>query len=254
MKCALRAILSDIHSNLEALQAVLADIEQQQVDAIYNLGDTLGYGPNPIECLTYVSQMSMVLRGNHDQAVLVTPDGFCRAAENSILWTQARLKGTRIASGQSWLRFLDGLPLSHSEEHVLYVHGSPRNPMHEYVFPEDIFNSNKMTKISQQFDQICFAGHTHIPGLFVQVATDQWEYIYYEECESGFPIENRKIICNVGAVGQPRDEDERACYALFDGERIWFRRVEYDIETTVKKIYAVPELDDFLGDRLRDGR
>lgn len=104
------------------------------------------------------------------------------------------------------------------------------------------------------FDRICFCGHTHIPGVFLERSHGQWEFIHGEECERGFPVTGGTVICNVGAVGQPRDDDERACYALFDGVRIWLRRVEYDMEATIRKIYAVRQLDDFLGDRLREGR
>jgi diadenosine tetraphosphatase ApaH/serine/threonine PP2A family protein phosphatase len=137
---------------------------------------------------------------------------------------------------------------------VLYVHGSPRNHLNEYVFPEDIENERKMTRLGEMFGRVCFNGHTHIPGIFIERSLGKWEFIGPEECETGFPIDGHRLICNVGSVGQPRDGDWRACYVLFDGSRIWFRRVAYDVETTIRKIYAVPELENFLGDRLRDGR
>jgi len=249
------AILSDIHSNLAALTAVLADMGRQGVSAVYNLGDTLGYGPDPIECLDLARHMDVVLMGNFDHAVLHTPDGFCMSAERSVLWTQTELASApdpaEVARRSS---FQAGLQNSHRESEILFVHGSARNPLHEYVFPEDIYNEKKMARIGELSGQLCFAGHTHIPGIFVQGRRGKWEYINYEECAQGLPVAGRKLICSVGAVGQPRDEDERACYVLFDGVRIWFRRVEYDIETTVRKIHVIPELDNFLGDRLREGR
>jgi diadenosine tetraphosphatase ApaH/serine/threonine PP2A family protein phosphatase len=136
----------------------------------------------------------------------------------------------------------------------LYVHGSPRNPLNEYVFPEDVQNERKMGQLGGKFERVCFNGHTHVPGIFLEDGPERWQFIGPEECASGFPLDRRKVICNVGAVGQPRDGDWRACYTLFDGARIWFRRVAYDVETTIKKIYAVSELDNWLGDRLRDGR
>ena len=251
----MQAILSDIHGNLEAITAVLADIEQRGVRDVYNLGDTLGYGPDPIACLDLAVNMSLVLKGNFDQAVLTTPEGFCRGAEASILWSQTDLRtAPDPAQRERRSRFLASLSGSQQSGDILYVHGSARNPLNEYVFPEDIYNQRKMTRIGEKFDRICFAGHTHVPGLFLEHRPGMWEFIYYEECERGYPISGRKLICNVGAVGQPRDDDRRACYALFDGERIWFRRVEYDIETTIRKIYAVRDLDNFLGDRLREGR
>jgi diadenosine tetraphosphatase ApaH/serine/threonine PP2A family protein phosphatase len=137
---------------------------------------------------------------------------------------------------------------------VLYVHVSPRNPLNEYVFPEDIYNERKMTRLGEKLDRICFNGHTHVPGIFLERAPGRWEFVDPSECPSGFSITGRRVICNVGAVGQPRDGDWRACYVLFDGVRIWFRRVAYDVETTIRKIYAVAELENFFGDRLRDGR
>jgi diadenosine tetraphosphatase ApaH/serine/threonine PP2A family protein phosphatase len=250
-----RAILSDIHGNLEALDAVLADAERQGAGAVYNLGDTLGYGPNPVECLDRAMGMTVGVMGNFDQAVLFHPDGFCESAERSILWARNQLD----AEPDPIVRrrrhdHLKSLPHSHREGDALFVHGSARNPVNEYVFPEDVHHSQKMARIGAMFDRLCFCGHTHVPGLFLERGPGRWEFLHAEECERGFPVAGSKLMCNVGAVGQPRDEDERACYALFDGKRIWLRRVEYDLETTIRKIYAVPELADFLGDRLREGR
>ncbi len=255
----MKAIISDVHGNLEALTAVLADLECQRIESIYNLGDTLGYGPNPIECLDLAMRMSVVLKGNFEQAVLDNPDGFCVGAAQSILWTRAQLKSVgEPADRHRRAAFLADLTLSHLERHreqnVLYVHGSARKPVTEYVFPEDIYNKQKMKRIWDRFDWICFCGHTHVPGIFLEPKPGEWEFIPADECERGFPVAGCKLICNVGSVGQPRDLDERACYALFDGERIWFRRIGYDVETTIRKIYRVPELLNFLGDRLREGR
>ena len=152
------------------------------------------------------------------------------------------------------IKFLAGLSPSHREGEVLYVHGSPRNHLNEYVFPEDIYNERKMGKVGTQFDRVCFNGHTHVPGVFVERGPGKWEFLGPEECVRSFRVAARRVICNVGAVGQPRDGDWRVCYVLFDGDTIWFRRVEYDVEATIRKIYAVPALDNFFGDRLREGR
>jgi diadenosine tetraphosphatase ApaH/serine/threonine PP2A family protein phosphatase len=249
------AILSDVHGNLEALSAVLADVERQGVRAVYNLGDTLGYGPNPVECLDLAMRMQVGLRGNFEQAVLTDPDGFGVCAEQSIRWTRARLDADRDSpAGRRRAEYLADLPRSYREGDALYVHGSARDPLNEYVVPEDVYNPRKMERIGALFDRLCFCGHTHIPGVFRERGPGRWEFIPAEECERGFPVAGGKLICNVGSVGQPRDEDERACYALFDAERIWLRRVGYDVEATVRKIYAVPELENILGDRLREGR
>ncbi len=248
------AILSDVHGNLEALTAVLADLERQRVRTVFNLGDTLGYGPDPLACLDLAQRMPLVLMGNFDAAVLTKPDGFCINAENSVLWTQSQLRVAPPEVRERRQAFLQGLPSNHQRDGVLFVHGSASNAQNEYVFPEDIYNERKMARIGAAFGSLCFAGHTHVPGLFREIAAGRWEYIHPEECSNGLPVAGSKLICNVGSVGQPRDEDERACYALFDGERIWYRRVDYDFEATIQKIYAVPELANFLGDRLREGR
>ena len=250
-----QAILCDEHGNLEALAAVLADAKRQGAGSVFNLGDTLGYGPNPVECLDLAMSMELVLLGNFDQAVLVEPDGYCESAEKSIHWARAQLELVGSSSErQRRAVFLARLPRLHRAAAVLYVHGSARNPLNEYVYPEDLYNQRKMARIGTLIDRACFAGHTHIPGVFRERSPGKWEYLHAEECEHGFPLTDGKIICNVGAVGQPRDDDERACYALFDGARVWIRRVPYDFESTIRKIYAVPELNNFLGDRLREGR
>ena len=252
----MKAIFSDVHANLEALQAVLADVARQSADAVYNLGDTTGYGPNPIECLDLAMRMPRVLLGNHDQAILSHPDGFGVVAEKSVFWTRSVLESSVEDPNIRQLRlgFLASLPSSHQEGNILYVHGSPRNPLNEYIFPEDIYHEKKISRIGELFDRICFNGHTHVPGIFVERGPGHWDFIPPEGCEGGFPLEDLRVICNVGSVGQPRDGDWRACYVLFDGAKIWFRRVEYSVGTTIHKIYSIPELDNFLGDRLRDGR
>ena len=112
-----------------------------------------------------------------------------------------------------------------------------------------------MERIFALVEQLCFQGHTHVPGIFTeQLPEDLYQFHSPEELDYVYRLDDRKTLCNVGSVGQPRDMDPRACYVLFDGETIRYRRVSYDFETTIKKIYAVPELENFLGDRLRDGR
>ena len=107
-----------------------------------------------------------------------------------------------------------------------------------------------MERIFALVERYCFQGHTHVPGIF----TETLQFHSPEEVDGVYQLDGRKTLCNVGSVGQPRDGDWRACYVLLDGETIRYRRVEYDIDTTVKKIYAIPDLENFLGDRLRDGR
>jgi diadenosine tetraphosphatase ApaH/serine/threonine PP2A family protein phosphatase len=136
----------------------------------------------------------------------------------------------------------------------LYVHGSPADPLNAWLFPEDINNQEKMAHLGREFVGVCFNGHTHRPGLFVENGHGQWQFVTPHECSAGFRLDHRKVICNVGSVGQPRDGDWRAGYVRFDGTTIHFVRLEYDIEKTIKQIHAEPALDNFSGDRLRDGR
>src|SRR5262249_9812078 len=133
-----KAIISDIHSNLEALQAVLADIAQQNGEQVYCLGDVVGYGPNPRGGVDLVMDCKLGLLGNHDQGAMSAPEGFNASAERAIFWTRAQLEngpGDREMVARRW-EFLAERPRSHREEGFLYVHGSARNPLNEYVFPE----------------------------------------------------------------------------------------------------------------------
>jgi predicted phosphodiesterase len=249
-----QALISDIHSNLEALQAVLADIGTQGIDEIICLGDVVGYGPNPNECVEIVSRKAkLTILGNHDQATLFHPDGFNPVALRAIDWTRDQLDtGSTQVVNRRW-DFLSELPRSHQQDKYLFVHGSPRDPTNEYVFPETIYDKNKMESMFQKVPQYCFQGHTHMPGVF----TPDLEFFSPAKCNAVFPLGKEKLMVNVGSVGQPRDEDNRACYAILDhvAKKIFFRRVPYDFEATIKKIYAAgDELDNMLGDRLRTGR
>jgi diadenosine tetraphosphatase ApaH/serine/threonine PP2A family protein phosphatase len=247
----MKAIISDIHSNLEALQAVLEDIAGQGVEEVYCLGDVVGYGPNPRECLELVMRCQVVLLGNHDQAVLFDPDNFNPAAERATYWTRSQLEApipNRATADRRW-EFLGERPLKHKEPGFLYVHGSPRNPLNEYIFPEDVYHPAKMESLFRLVERYCFQGHTHVPGIF----TDSFEFLSPEDVGDVYRLDGRKTLCNVGSVGQPRDGDWRACYVLLD-DAIRYRRVEYDVDTTVRKIRDIDDLDDFLGERLRKGR
>lgn len=249
-RSALKAIISDIHGNLEALEAVLADIKQQQITEIYCLGDVVGYGPNPRECIDLVMKCQLCLLGNHDQGALFDPEGFNPGAERAIFWTRDQLeKGDPIKNEERWA-FLGELPRTHREGKHLFVHGSARNPLNEYVFPEDIYNQRKMERIFALVEQYCFQGHTHVPGVF----TASLKFFRPEDVNMEYKLTDEKVLVNVGSVGQPRNNDPRSSYVVVDGDRLFFQRVQYDVEKTIKKIYAIPELDNFLGDRLRDGR
>lgn len=250
-----RAIVSDIHANLEALQAVLDDIAQQDVSEIICLGDIVGYGPNPAECLDLVmDKCKITILGNHDQATLFDPDGFNPLALQAIYWTRDQLESQRGRPGAVNRRwdFLGELPRLYNEGDFLFVHGSPREPTNEYVFPEDVYNQRKLDSLFSRVRKYCFQGHTHIPGIF----TESRDFITPDECGYQYRLGAEKVMINVGSVGQPRDNDPRACYVILDQDNslVTFRRVEYPFDITAQKIYQVPDLDNMLGDRLRSGR
>jgi diadenosine tetraphosphatase ApaH/serine/threonine PP2A family protein phosphatase len=251
------AILSDIHGNLEALQAVLADAERHGAEAVVCLGDVVGYGPNPGECLDLVRGFRLTVLGNHDQGALFDPVGFSSPAERAIFWTRQQLESgsePRAVREQRW-EFLAERPRTWREDGRLFVHGSPRSPLNEYVFPEDVYNQRKMERIFALVERCCFQGHTHLPGVFTEEGGDErYRFQSPEEMEYVHRMDDRKLLCNVGSVGQPRDYDWRSCYVLLDGDTIRFRRVEYEVDTTVGKIHAIPDLDPGLGHRLREGR
>lgn len=247
----MKAFISDIHGNLEALQAVLADIKQLGIEQIYCLGDIVGYGPNPRECIDLImSNCSMTLLGNHDQGALFDPEGFNAPAERAIFWTRQQLETGDPKRNELRWEFLGERPRTFREGKFLFVHGSARNPLNEYVFPEDIYNQRKMEKIFALVEQYCFQGHTHVPGVF----TEGLDFFSPEELNFQYTLGAEKILVNVGSVGQPRNGDPRSSFVTLDGDKLTFRRVEYDKETTIRKIYDIPDLDNFLGDRLRDGR
>ncbi len=275
-----RAIISDIHGNLEALEAVLRDIDQFQVDEIICLGDIVGYGPNPRECIDRVMGLTACLLGNHDQGALFDPEGFSSSAERAIFWTRSQLElakpalppekpdpstvnspnaNVTLSEGfngefhaaqlRRW-NYLCQLPRFIRKDPYIFVHGSPRHPLTEYVFPEDSYNRRKMERLFALVPQYCFQGHTHVPGIF----TTAGEFLRPDSIPNGITLGPDKVMVNVGSVGQPRDGDPRSCYVLIDDNTIHFRRIEYPVEITVAKIYAIDALDRFLGDRLLRGQ
>jgi len=249
-----RALISDVHANLEALTAVLEHIRHQNVEEIWCLGDIIGYGPDPVGCLdTVMANCSLTILGNHDQAAIFDPEGFNPIALNAIYWTREQLEkniGGVEATHRRW-DYLGELPRRHDEGAMLYVHGSPRDPTNEYVFPQHAYEEERMEPLFRRFESTCFQGHTHLPGVFLESC----RFLAPEHVEGVFKLSDEKAMINVGSVGQPRDEDPRACYVVLDTGRqlVEFHRVEYDFQSTKRKIYAIPELDNMLGDRLEFG-
>ncbi len=272
------ALISDIHANLAALRAVLDHIGGQRVDRIICLGDIVGYGPDPVACVDLVAEKcEWSLMGNHDFGVLYEPTNFNAAAEQAAYWTRAQFEQRREGEHELAIRrweFLGRLKVRISFDRFLCVHGSPRRPINEYLFPEDTVNSPvKMQQVFERIEKYCLVGHTHVPGIF----TDEPDFYPPDDLGGVYTLnDNERAIINPGSVGQPRDLDPRASYAILEtgeetggkpgdqtrGEaggvdtppRVEFHRIEYDVKTTVDRILAVPELSDWLGERLYEGR
>lgn len=230
------AIISDLHGNLEALEAVLVSIRAEGVDRVVCLGDIVGYGADPGACIDRVRAVcDFAVLGNHDAAAVDVSmtERFSSHAAEAIRWTRAQLSNEH-------LQYLRGLPLTHLEPDQIFVHASPLEPSTwNYVF--DAIDAREALSAFER--GICFIGHTHTPALF------------RDRKATGPLRRDERAIINVGSVGQPRDGDREASYGIFDDEAWTYRnlRVPYDIETAAKKIRE-SGLPSRLADRLLVGR
>jgi len=244
------AFISDIHANVEALDAVLMDIERQGIRDIYCLGDVVGYGPDPVACIDRVmARCRSTIRGNHDDALVRGSVGFNPVARAAIEWTRKRMlpRFFSPASRRRW-KFITELPLQAEWEGFLLVHGSPRDPILEYIMERDIIFGppDVFSQIFARFERVCLVGHTHIPGIFFEDP----RFVPQREVPESFRYEGRKMLINVGSVGQPRDHDPRACYLTVEEGLFRFHRLEYDYLATQKKLRAIhqPRLAERLGE------
>lgn len=256
------AVISDIHGNAAALREVLKDIDARGIKRIVCLGDIVGYGPEPLECVDMISERcEWSLMGNHDFGVLYEPTNFNPGAEAAAYWTRKAFDDEPDDARRARrYQFLGKLRVRVADwrddwtRSILAVHGSPRRPINEYIFPDDVLNAaDKLRSIFSQFDDLCIVGHTHVPGVF----TSEPDFYPPDEIGSGATYKfmpGEKAVINVGSVGQPRDHDPRASYAIMYGDRVEFCRVEYNVDETANKIRAIPELSDWLADRLYEGR
>lgn len=222
-------VLSDIHANYTALEAVLEDAGP--TDEVWCLGDLVGYGPDPNICVERIRELPMLtcLLGNHDVAAIgkMPFDAFNGDARRSLVWQEREL----ASSNADFLRSLPENPKVRGE--VTMTHGSPRDPLWEYII-----NTLSARLNFDYFDtNWCFVGHSHIQSMFV--LDEARDLIRLEAPRLGEPMPlNGRAILNPGSVGQPRDRDPRAAYAIFDPEaRTWeARRVEYNIAEVQERI------------------
>jgi predicted phosphodiesterase len=229
------AILSDIHSNLEALNRALELIDQESVREIVCLGDIVGYGANPNECVELIrSRCRIVLRGNHDAAAVnpLNAESFTRNARIAADWTRQQLS-------EANKQFLAELPFTAHQDGILFVHSSPYQPQSWYY----VLSEEDLAVAFQSFsERICFIGHSHFPGIFT---------------EDG-PVRsiNRTLrhLINVGSVGQPRDGNSKLSFGFFDTEAWSYRNVrsEYPVQIAAEKIIRAG-LPRALADRLALG-
>ena len=239
-------ILSDLHGNLEAFQAALNLIKNWPDAQILCLGDIVGYGANPRECLAEVRKIVHIsLAGNHDYAVagLTNIKYFNKHAKEAVLWTIDHLKQQEI----DYLKSLSIQKRIHNK--FFLVHSTPINPeLWNYILTEE----NAIPYFSGFKDQICFVGHSHRPMVLEKTPNDTYNRLDYNK---PFQIKTgHKYIINVGSIGQPRDGDWRACFLIYDDQSqiIEFKRIEYDLLTVQDKIRQAG-LPCFLADRLQFG-
>jgi diadenosine tetraphosphatase ApaH/serine/threonine PP2A family protein phosphatase len=251
------AVISDIHSNLEALTAVISDIDALGITDVRCLGDVVGYGPCPLECVDLImARAQVVVRGNHDEALVHGAYGFHLRAQEAIDWTRDQLRpgffsGPAVRKRWDWLT---QLPLRHEDGPDVFVHGSPRDPTQEYLLAAEVAfgPTEKYEEVFAQFDRALFAGHTHLPGVITQDYATKTAAELDGELNLA-DLQGTKVIVNVGSVGQPRDRDRRACYVVVDGDTIRWRRVAYAAEQTVERVRGTPRLHPSLGERLLAG-
>ena len=238
-------IFSDVHSNLEALTTVLSFFKKEGVDQTFCLGDIVGYGANPKECIAQIRSLGgIVIAGNHDWACVdqMKMDYFNRYAREAILWTQKQLN-------EEEKTFLKNLKLSYQTELLTLVHGSLNFP-EEFHYIFDTESATRTLELSKT--PVCFVGHSHLPMIF---SLGQDGYIRLSRSGKVKLQEEIRVLVNDGSVGQPRDGDPRAACAVFDTDQqtVEIRRLPYDIRLTQQKILQAG-LPPTLASRLSEGQ
>ncbi len=275
----LTAIISDLHGNIPALTVALDDAHARGAQRYVCLGDVVGYGAKPRQCLDLVMALcvanpaeapavgaalgrdragladGLCLQGNHEKALLENADDFKPKARAAIDWTRDELsRGDDRERDYAYWDFVQSLIPAQTDGVAMFAHGSPRDPVREYMLPRDIRDEEKMRAVFAKMEAgVCFVGHSHVPA------------VYYEDLRIYLPrdtegpydlgdLSDVRAIVNVGSVGQPRDGDPRLSYALFDGRCVTFVRLEYPVDEAIADIRAVPALPEYLADRLAVGR
>ena len=252
-------IFSDVHSNLQALAAVMDAYSREGIDMYFCLGDIVGYGADPSACIARIKELPLIaLAGNHDWAVagLIGHENFNIEAQEAVLWTRTQLDNEQI-------RYLEGLRLVFRDEGstlapgltgeagtgFCLVHGTLSDPAaFDYMFDE----AAAWETFRVMETQLCFVGHTHDPGTFVKDGDNR---VVFDRRPDIVPDPRNRYIINAGSVGQPRDGDPRACYCVYDSTEnlVQIKRVAYDTFAARASI-SKAGLPGYLGDRLLSGR
>lgn len=260
------AILSDLHANINALNAVLEDIERNfRVDKFHCLGDVIGYGPKPVEALQKARGLfEVTLKGNHEEAVVKGAKDFNEMAKRAIDWTRTQIiPNYQTATPEqldnwNWVSNLPEKWIDPRNGLIQYVHGAPQDPVNEYIMPMDVdpatkTYNDKMYTAFTMTQWVTFCGHSHMPALYCQDGL--FVSPTFQKQVSWTLEPNLRYIVNVGSVGQPRDGDNRACYVIWDPDerKVTWRRIAYDIQDTFNQIIGIRDLDITLGERLFRG-
>ncbi|KPF42748.1 metallophosphoesterase [Rhizobium sp. AAP43] len=242
------AILTDIHANREALESVLEDIRQRSIDRIVCLGDIVGYGPDPVWCVETMMRLAekgaVVVKGNHDHAIEDAGEDLNSAARRVIDWTRPQLTPEHHA-------FLAGLPMIHREGDLLFVHASANSPS-DWIYVVDAARARGSFAVCDA--RAIFCGHRHVPDL---MSFGRDGEVHRQRFVTGHPLpllSSRRWLAVVGSVGQPRDGNPKAAYAIFDTQKneLEFLRVSYDAAKTAAKLRALG-LPESLAARLMQG-
>lgn len=224
-------IISDIHSNLEAFEVSLNYFENQKIDKLIILGDVIGYGPDPQECIKLTEKANIILKGNHEHGLIENDfSRFKKIAKISLEWTIKKIKEEKMKQIRTWKE-------KEEMEDIIFVHASISKPFYKYLIKKE--DAEQEFKIMEK--KICFVSHTHIPGAFKKnMEKEEIEKIYPDlngkmeiKIQEGF-----KYIINVGSSGFPRDGFPLICVSIFDTEKKEFKlnRISYPVEITWKKI------------------
>jgi len=240
------AIFGDIHGNYDALETVLEDIKRHEVDKYICMGDIVGYGAEPVRCLETILDLKCdTIVGNHDWAAIerISIDFFNAYAKTAAIWTREQLSPEH----KDWL---GNLPLSESYEHCSVAHGTFHQP-EAFNYIQTVFDAQlSFEALKSTGSSVGFLGHSHVPVGFFD--TDPITYTLDQE----IPVDDEcSVIVNVGSVGQPRDENPKACWALFDTDerKVTLSRLDYDIDAAAEKIRNAG-LPDILAQRLYHGK